>query len=146
MQETLIVIPEMAKYTKRFKKSCKRNRLELIADFPGGDEATSISSLEIHPRGWCALSRNTSANQDSEVCLSSHFSSVSNFKRLQWTCLHDIRQLPSKIHNNEDEDLELTHRDLLSREIIEAELSNTLTGKNIFKNNHRFVRSDRKNL
>lgn len=67
MQETLIMIPEMAKYTQRFKQSCTRNRLELIADFPRGDEATSISSLDIHPHNWCTLSRNTSANQESEV-------------------------------------------------------------------------------
>ncbi|XP_065351637.1 DDB1- and CUL4-associated factor 10 homolog isoform X1 [Cloeon dipterum] len=108
MQETLTIIPEAAKYTSRFKKSCKNNRLELISDFPSGDESTAISSLEIHPNSWCALSRNTSAQHDSE-----------------WTCLHDIQELPRKNHLDEDEDIEIdrSSTNSFTRERIEYALS-----------------------
>lgn len=55
--------------------TAKRNRVELISDFPIGNEAEVISSLQIHPHGWCALSRNTSTDENSE-----------------WTCVHDIQE------------------------------------------------------
>ncbi|KRT86651.1 WD40 domain-containing protein [Oryctes borbonicus] len=49
-----------------------RNRLEFIDDFP--NEAEVISSVQIHPMGWCALTRNVSAED-----------------REEWTCVHDIQ-------------------------------------------------------
>lgn len=55
----------------------KRNRVELICDFPKDNEAEIISSLQVHPHGWCVLSRNTSRNEKSE-----------------WTCVHDIQGQP----------------------------------------------------
>ncbi|CAI9732619.1 DDB1CUL4-associated and CUL4-associated factor 10-like [Octopus vulgaris] len=53
-----------------------RNRVEFISDFPGRDEACVIASLQIHPQGWCCLSRSTSSDENSE-----------------WTCLHDIQEM-----------------------------------------------------
>lgn len=50
----------------------KRNRVELVSDFP--NDAEVISSLQIHPHGWCALSRNISYDESTE-----------------FTCLHDIQ-------------------------------------------------------
>lgn len=52
----------------------KRNRVELISDFPPQDEAHVITSLEVHPHSWAILSRNITRNDDSE-----------------WTCVHDIQ-------------------------------------------------------
>lgn len=42
-----------------------RNRIEFIDDFP--NDAEVISSIQIHPMGWCALSRNVSAEDREEV-------------------------------------------------------------------------------
>lgn len=57
--------------------TAKRNRVELISDFPCGNDAEVISSLQVHPHGWCVLSRNTSSDENSE-----------------WTCVHDIQEPP----------------------------------------------------
>ncbi len=51
----------------------KRNRVEFISDFPDGDDAEIISSLQLHPQGWVAVSRNVSADEESE-----------------WCCVHDV--------------------------------------------------------
>lgn len=32
--------------------TAKRNRIELISDWPEGDEAEVVSALQIHPNGW----------------------------------------------------------------------------------------------
>lgn len=93
-------IPTAARYDHVFAKSMKRNRVELVSDFP--NDAEVISSLQvlyhihryysmkwkkkknkicpspnfqIHPHGWCALSRNISYDESSE-----------------YSCLHDIQQ------------------------------------------------------
>ncbi len=55
----------------------KRNRIELISDWPAGNEAEVISSLHVHPHGWCVVSRNTS-----------------NLDKSEWTCVHDIQDVP----------------------------------------------------
>ncbi|KAH8018311.1 hypothetical protein HPB51_002292 [Rhipicephalus microplus] len=47
--------------------TARRNRVELICDFPSENDAEIISSLQVHPHGWCVLSRNTSRNEKSEV-------------------------------------------------------------------------------
>ncbi|EFX74031.1 hypothetical protein DAPPUDRAFT_324775 [Daphnia pulex] len=52
----------------------KRNRIELISDWPIGNEAEVVSSLHVHPQGWCVVSRNTS-----------------NVDKSEWTCVHDIQ-------------------------------------------------------
>jgi len=61
----------------------KRNRIELIADFPEQNDAEIISSLRLHPQGWVAVSRNTSSDESSE-----------------WCCVHDIQP----VQTNEDDD------------------------------------------
>lgn len=45
----------------------KRNRMEFIDDFPTGNTAELISSLKIHPQGWVAVTRNISADENTEV-------------------------------------------------------------------------------
>ncbi|KAI1297397.1 DDB1- and CUL4-associated factor 10 -like protein [Halotydeus destructor] len=58
-------------YNKLF--TAKRNRVELISDFPDENEAHSITSLDVHPHSWSILSRNISRDENSE-----------------WSCVHDI--------------------------------------------------------
>jgi len=74
-------------YTKLFH--AKRNRVEIISDFPTGNDAEIISSLRLHPQGWVALSRNTSSDEATE-----------------WCCVHDIQSVPI----NEDDDVLITDR------------------------------------
>lgn len=54
--------------------TAKRNRIELISDFPPYNQAHSINSLDVHPHNWAILSRNISQDENSE-----------------WTCVHDIQ-------------------------------------------------------
>jgi WD40 repeat protein len=54
--------------------TAKRNRVELISDFPIENEAHSITSLDVHPQNWTVLSRNISRDENSE-----------------WTCVHNIQ-------------------------------------------------------
>lgn len=61
----------------------RHNRVELICDFPNDNDAEIISSLQVHPHGWCVLSRNTSRNKNSE-----------------WTCVHDIQEPPTTEGNS----------------------------------------------
>ncbi|CAL1534089.1 unnamed protein product [Lymnaea stagnalis] len=63
----------------------KRNRVEFICDFPDADKAESISTMQVHPQGWCIASRNTTLDEESE-----------------WTCVHDIQD----VHGNSDVEYE----------------------------------------
>lgn len=45
----------------------RRNRVELVMDFPPDSFPWSISSLVIHPQGWCMMSRYTTEHEDYEV-------------------------------------------------------------------------------
>lgn len=45
----------------------KRNRVELVMDFPRESYPWCISSLVVHPQSWCMMSRFTSEMEDSEV-------------------------------------------------------------------------------
>lgn len=107
MQVRQQYLPIAGKYDQLFSKHQKTNRVELVSDFPKGNDAEVISSLQvclleleyfsgpiginfmiifflqIHPQGWCALSRNNSYDESSE-----------------WTCVHDIQDIDS-----EDEDM-----------------------------------------
>lgn len=65
--------PSATAFNYLFYKDRKANRLEFIDDFP--NDAEVISSLQIHPQGWCALSRNIDATEKEE-----------------WTCVHDIQR------------------------------------------------------
>lgn len=67
MQLSQTTIPVAASSTHLFSHSRTHNRVELVTDFPAGDDAEVISSLQVHPQGWCALSRNVSNNEKSEV-------------------------------------------------------------------------------
>ncbi|KAJ8317139.1 hypothetical protein KUTeg_005043 [Tegillarca granosa] len=67
------------------KRSSKRNKVEVISDWPTGNHAKVVASLQVHPYGWCVLSRNMS-NQD-----------VS-----EWTCVHDIQEYDGE--NKDDEE------------------------------------------
>eukprot|EP00090_Calanus_glacialis_P006803 TRINITY_DN15300_c0_g1_i1.p1 TRINITY_DN15300_c0_g1~~TRINITY_DN15300_c0_g1_i1.p1 ORF type:complete len:707 (+),score=213.18 TRINITY_DN15300_c0_g1_i1:85-2205(+) len=70
-------------YTSLFHT--KRNRVEIISDFPDGNDAEVLSSLRLHPQGWVALSRNTSSDESTE-----------------WCTVHDIQSLPT---NPDDDEL-----------------------------------------
>jgi len=80
-------------FTKLFH--APRNRVELIADFPSGNDAQVLSSLRLHPQGWVALSRNTSGDENSE-----------------WCCVHDIQSLPT---NEADDELVADRKPLMWR-------------------------------
>ncbi|KAJ8933926.1 hypothetical protein NQ314_013682 [Rhamnusium bicolor] len=74
------------------ENNMKRNRIEFVDDFP--NEAEVISSLQIHPHGWCAVSRNISGEEIEE-----------------WTSVHDIQNRDPSDYENaftyiEEEDLE----------------------------------------
>lgn len=67
--------PTALMFNTLFSQSRKRNRIEFIDDFP--NEAEIISSLSIHPQGWCALSRN-----------------ANGYDNMEYTCVHDIQTRP----------------------------------------------------
>ncbi|TRY76891.1 hypothetical protein TCAL_09583 [Tigriopus californicus] len=71
MQISGQMMPGAIEYSRLFQN--KRNRIEFISDFPADNDAEIISSLEIHPQGWVAVTRNVSADEGSE-----------------WCCVHDI--------------------------------------------------------
>ncbi|XP_011297026.1 DDB1- and CUL4-associated factor 10 [Fopius arisanus] len=89
MQLSQTTIPVAASFTHLFSHSREHNRVEFLTDFPVGDDAEVISSLQVHPQGWCALSRN-----------------VSNGEKSEWTCIHDIqeRDAPDTSKNQNEED------------------------------------------
>jgi len=82
MQSTGKALEMTINYTKLFH--APRNRVELISDFPEGNDAQVLSSLRLHPEGWVALSRNTSSDENSE-----------------WCCVHDIQSLPTNPEEDE---------------------------------------------
>ncbi|XP_068697822.1 DDB1- and CUL4-associated factor 10-like [Montipora foliosa] len=53
-----------------------RNALEIIQDFPDECCPWCISSIEVHPHGWCTVARYTCRNS-----------------RNEWTVLHDIQDI-----------------------------------------------------
>ena len=50
-----------------------------MSDFAPGNVPDIVSSLQIHPQGWVAVSRNVSSDQSTE-----------------WCCVHDIQTYPGK--------------------------------------------------
>lgn len=89
-------IPTAAKFDHVFSKKMKHNRVELVSDFP--NDAEVISSLQIHPQGWCALSRNTSYDESTE-----------------FTCLHDIQ------HRDYDDNVDDFDSDLEQQRKVQEE-------------------------
>lgn len=73
VQESGQYFPSTNKYNYLFSPTRTRNRIEFIDDFP--NDAEVISSLQIHPHGWSALSRNMSRDGNEE-----------------WTTVHDIQE------------------------------------------------------
>ena len=67
MQSSQTTIPNVTNFTHLFSHVRQHNRVEFLTDFPDGDDAEIISSLQVHPQGWCALSRNVSNGEKSEV-------------------------------------------------------------------------------
>ncbi|XP_039758134.1 DDB1- and CUL4-associated factor 10 isoform X2 [Pararge aegeria] len=76
MQMSQQVIPIAAMYDHLFDAKRTENRVEFVSDFPDGNDAEVVSALQIHPQGWCALSRN-----------------ISHDDRSEWSCIHDIQPL-----------------------------------------------------
>ncbi|KAH0555604.1 hypothetical protein KQX54_020340 [Cotesia glomerata] len=74
MQLSQTTLPAAASFTHLFSPSRVHNRVEFITDFPQGNDAEFISSLQVHPQGWCVLSRN-----------------VGNEEKSEFTCVHDIQ-------------------------------------------------------
>ncbi|CAH0756527.1 unnamed protein product [Diatraea saccharalis] len=74
MQMSQQLIPIAATYDHLFDSNRKENRIEFVSDFPEGNDAKVVGSLQIHPQGWSALSRN-----------------ISHDDRSEWSCIHDIQ-------------------------------------------------------
>lgn len=83
------------KYFNMF--NAKRNRCELIIDFPAQNDPENVTSVTPHPHSWAVLSRNTNHDEQSE-----------------WTCVHDV-QLPPQ----EDMNLFAERRNLMDLEVSE---------------------------
>lgn len=75
MQLSQTVLPIASDFTHLFRGHGKRNRVEFITDFPEGDDAEVVSSLQIHPEGHLAISRNVSNNEKSEVTVNKKMNS-----------------------------------------------------------------------
>ncbi|XP_066998170.2 DDB1- and CUL4-associated factor 10 homolog [Anabrus simplex] len=75
MQLSKAPLPSVAKYSYLFSEHRRTNRVEFVSDFPPGDDAEVVSSLQVHPHGLCMVSRNISYDENSE-----------------WTCVHDIQE------------------------------------------------------
>uniref|UniRef100_A0A6B2EM11 Putative wd40 repeat-containing protein n=1 Tax=Phlebotomus kandelakii TaxID=1109342 RepID=A0A6B2EM11_9DIPT len=88
------LIPFASRFHHLFLRSQKHNRVELVSDFPEGNDAEVISSLQIHPLGWCALSRNISYDESSE-----------------FTCVHDIQDFEEESGEEEE------HEDDIEKEL-----------------------------
>lgn len=65
MQRSDQSFPISTAFNYLFYQRRSTNRLEFIDDFP--NDAEVISSLQIHPMGWSALSRNINAAENEEV-------------------------------------------------------------------------------
>lgn len=65
---------ELGSHSPELHKNKTRNVVEDIEEFPEQCVPWCISSLEVHPQGWCTLSRFTSKGS-----------------RREWTALHDIQ-------------------------------------------------------
>ncbi|KAG8234229.1 hypothetical protein J437_LFUL007734 [Ladona fulva] len=68
MQLSRATIPMAVRYNHLFSRWRRRNRVEFVTDFPVGDDAEVVSSLQVHPQGWAVLSRNISNDESSEAC------------------------------------------------------------------------------
>lgn len=63
----------------------KRNRVELVSDFAPGHDPEVVSSLQLHPMGWVAASRNVSPDPSRNATTE---------QSTEWCCVHDIQSYP----------------------------------------------------
>nr|XP_013097944.1 unnamed protein product [Stomoxys calcitrans] len=80
-------IPQAAKFDHVFSKKQKKNRVELVTDFPEENDAEVILALQIHPLGHSILSRNISYDEKTE-----------------WSCIHDINEEPREMKEHLQEE------------------------------------------
>ncbi|XP_014284722.1 DDB1- and CUL4-associated factor 10 homolog [Halyomorpha halys] len=116
MQLSQTTIPVAANFTHLFSKKRKKNRIEFLTDFPEGDDAEVVSSLQVHPQGWCALSRNISNDENSE-----------------WTCVHDIQDTELPTNDSRDPSPELSPAEESETEIEQpdtTEMASLVIGLN----------------
>nr|XP_002737209.1 PREDICTED: DDB1- and CUL4-associated factor 10-like [Saccoglossus kowalevskii] len=76
---------ELEDYYREYSRyfGARKNRVEIVTEFPLQSQVFNISSLQIHPYGWCALSRFTSEAED-----------------VEYSCVHDLQD---KRFSNKDE-------------------------------------------
>ncbi|KAL8560907.1 hypothetical protein ACOMHN_035847 [Nucella lapillus] len=103
----------MSRFCSLFKRDT--NRLEIINEFPARNDAENIASLQVHPQGWCVVSRNNSKDDTAE-----------------WTCVHDIHTHPElrereEEENEEEEKEEDTESEPLSTDALAPSISSTGT-------------------
>ncbi|XP_014221409.1 DDB1- and CUL4-associated factor 10 [Trichogramma pretiosum] len=114
MQLSQTTIPVAASFTHLFSNNRTQNRLEFVTDFPSGDDAEVISSLQVHPHGWCALSRNVSSQERSE-----------------WTCIHDIQERSTSNFSNGSRDLDNYKDDM---DVMDEDVSSPASSSSRFTN------------
>ncbi|XP_061402970.1 DDB1- and CUL4-associated factor 10 homolog [Musca vetustissima] len=86
-------IPQAAKFDHVFSKKQKKNRVELVTDFPEENDAEVVLALQIHPLGHSILSRNISYDEKTE-----------------WSCIHDINEEPTDITEQVQEEHQSSKR------------------------------------
>ncbi|KAH8347318.1 DDB1- and CUL4-associated factor 10 homolog [Drosophila kikkawai] len=106
-------IPQAAKYDHVFSKRQKKNRVELVTDFPEQNDAEMIMALQIHPHCRCMLTRNVSCDEQSE-----------------WTCIHDINEEPVVSEDDGEEEepqakKKCTHSSVSSRNSASRDSTST---------------------
>uniref|UniRef100_A0A182Q2Q1 Uncharacterized protein n=1 Tax=Anopheles farauti TaxID=69004 RepID=A0A182Q2Q1_9DIPT len=104
MQDSRQLIPKAARFRHMFFPRRKKNRIELVTDFPPDNQPEMIGGLVIHPQGWCTLSRNVSIDERSE-----------------WSVVHDIQEIPQDDDEDEDEEKDLVERENEDQEESEDE-------------------------
>ncbi|XP_050077271.1 DDB1- and CUL4-associated factor 10 homolog [Anopheles maculipalpis] len=103
------LIPMAARFRPMFYSKRKKNRIELVTDFPPNNNPEIISGLAIHPQGWCALSRNLSTDETTE-----------------YSVVHDIQALPQDEEIDEDDE-EVVEREQERREEQEMEVEDSMS-------------------
>ena len=76
-------IPVASNFTHLFSSRRNVNRVEFISDFPDNDVAEVVSSLQVHPQGWCAVSRNISRDENTEASIYHNFFSLNAIFKMQ---------------------------------------------------------------
>ncbi|XP_047470716.1 DDB1- and CUL4-associated factor 10-like [Penaeus chinensis] len=125
MQLSNTPLPHATMFTNLFYR--QRNRVEFISDFPPSNEAEVIHSLQVHPQGWCVLSRNTSMEDSSE-----------------WSCVHDIQDLGVTACKDEDEDQD-HHGDIEPYDDIPSTSETEAQNSSTFQNRPSSVNSSNNN-